>query len=104
MIIKRAVYTAIVIDISGRKYVLDMYIGENESTKFWLSILNGLHNRGVEDILIICIDGLTSFPQAIEAAFPQTEVQHCAIHQTRNSTIYVFYKELRPLMADFIKV
>ena len=103
-IVKRAVYVAIGIDMSGKKDVLGMYVGENESAKFWLSILNGLRNRGVEDILIICVDGLTGFPQAIEAVFPQTEVQQCIIHQIRNSTKYVSYKELKPLMADLKKV
>ena len=103
-IVKRAVYVAIGIDMSGRKDVLGMYVGENESAKFWLSILNGLKNRGVEDILIICVDGLTGFPQAIEAAFPMTEVQQCIIHQIRNSTKYVSYKDLKALMADLKKV
>ena len=84
-IVKRAVYIAIGIDMSGKKDVLGMYVGENESAKFWLSILNGLKNRGVEKILIICIDGLTGFPQAIEAAYPRTEIQQCIIHQIRNS-------------------
>ena len=79
-IVKRAVYIAIGIDMEGRKDVLGMYVGQNESAKFWLSILNGLKNRGVEDILIACVDGLTGFPQAIEAVFPQTEIQQCIIH------------------------
>lgn len=79
-IVKRAVYIAIGIDMNGRKDVLGMYVGQNESAKFWLSILNGLRNRGVEDILIACVDDLTGFPQVIEAVFPQTEVQQCIIH------------------------
>lgn len=74
-IVKRAVYIATGIDMEGRKDVPGMYVGQNESAKFWLSILNGLKNRGVEDILIACVDGLTGFPQAIEEAFPQTEIQ-----------------------------
>ena len=80
-IVKRAVYVAIGIDMEGHKDVLGMYVGQNESAKFWLSILNGLKNRGVEDILIACVDGLTGFPQAIEAVFPDTEIQQCIIHQ-----------------------
>lgn len=76
-IVKRAVYIAIGIDMKGRKDVLGMYVGQNESAKFWLSILNGLKNRGVENILIACVDGLTGFPQAIEAVFPDTEIQQC---------------------------
>ena len=78
-IVKQAVYIAIGIDMSGRKDVLGMYVGQNESAKFWLSILNGLKNRGVEDILIACVDGLSGFPQAIEAVYPQTEIQQCII-------------------------
>ena len=74
-IVKRAVYIALGINMDGKKEVLGMYVGDNESAKFWLSIINGLKNRGVEDILITCVDGLTGFSQAIEAAFPQTEIQ-----------------------------
>ena len=103
-IVKRAVYIAIGIDMEGYKDVLGMYVGQNESAKFWLSILNGLKNRGVEDILIACVDGLTGFPQAIEAVFPQTEIQQCIIHQIRNTTKFVSYKELKPLMADLKRV
>ena len=103
-IVKRAVYIAIGIDMSGYKDVLGMYVGQNESAKFWLSILNGLKNRGVEDILIACVDGLTGFPQAIEAVFPETEIQQCIIHQIRNTTKLVSYKELKPLMADLKRV
>ena len=76
-IVKRAVYIALGIDMNGKKDVLGMYVGENESAKFWLSIMNGLRNRGVEDILIACVDGLSGFPQAIEAVYPQTEIQQC---------------------------
>ena len=103
-IVKRAVYVAIGIDMEGHKDVLGMYVGQNESAKFWLSILNGLKNRGVEDILIACVDGLTGFPQAIEAVFPDTEIQQCIIHQIRNMTKFVSYKELKPLMADLKRV
>ena len=81
-----------------------MYVGENESAKFWLSIMNGLKNRGVKDILIACVDGLAGFPQAIEAVFPNTEVQHCMIHQIRNSTRFVSYKDIKALMADLKRV
>jgi len=103
-IIKKAVYIAIGINMDGIKEVLGMYVGENESAKFWLSIMNGLKNRGVEDILIACVDGLSGFPQAIEAVFPQTELQQCIIHQIRNTTKFVSYKELKPLMADLKRV
>ena len=103
-IVKKAVYIALGIDMEGRRDVLGMYVGENESAKFWLTVLNGLKNRGVKDILIACIDGLTGFPQAIAAVFPETEIQHCIIHQIRNSTKYVSYKDLKALMADLKRV
>lgn len=103
-IVKKAVYIALGIDMDGKRDVLGMYVGENESAKFWLSILNGLKNRGVRDILIACIDGLTGFPQAISAVFPETEIQHCIIHQIRNSTKFVSYKDLKALMADLKRV
>ena len=103
-IVKKAVYIILGIDMNGRKDVLGMYVGENESAKFWLSIINGLRNRGVEDILIACVDGLNGFPQAIEAVYPQTEIQQCIIHQIRNSTRYVSYKDLKKLMADLKQV
>lgn len=99
-IVKRAVYIAIGIDMSGYKDVLGMYVGENESAKFWLTIMNNLKNRGVEEILIACVDGLNGFPQAIDAVYPKAEVQQCIIHQIRNSTKFVSYKDLRQLMAD----
>lgn len=103
-IVKKAVYIALGIDLDGKRDVLGMYVGENESAKFWLSILNGLKNRGVKDILIACIDGLTGFPQAISAVFPETEIQHCIIHQIRNTTRFVSYKDLKALMADLKRV
>jgi transposase-like protein len=99
-IIKKAVYIAIGIQMDGIKDVLGMWIGENESAKFWLSVMNGIKNRGVEDILIACVDGLTGFPSAIEAVFPKTEIQQCIIHQIRNTTKYVSYKDIKLLMAD----
>ena len=99
-IVKRAVYIALGIDMDGKKAVIGMYVGENEGAKFWLSIINGLKNRGVQDILIACVDGLNGFPQAIEAVYPKTEIQQCIIHQIRNTTNYVSYKDLKKLMAD----
>ncbi len=98
-VVKKAVYIALGIDMEGHRDVLGMYVGENESAKFWLTILNSLKNRGVEDILIACVDGLSGFPQAIEAAYPETEVQQCIVHQIRNSTRYTSYKDLKKLMA-----
>lgn len=99
-IVKKAVYIAIGVQMDGIRDVLGMWIGENESAKFWLSILNSLKNRGVADILIACVDGLTGFPNAIEAVFPQTEIQQCIIHQIRNTTRFVSYKDIKKLMSD----
>lgn len=83
-IVKKAVYIAIGIDLEGHKDVLGMWVGENESAKYWATVLNSLRNRGVGDILIACTDNLTGFSAAIEAVFPKTEVQNCIIHQLRN--------------------
>jgi len=99
-IVKKAVYIAIGIDLDGKKDVLGMWVGENESAKYWASVLNGLRNRGVEDIFIACTDNLTGFSAAIEAVYPQTEIQNCIIHQLRNSSKYVSYKDIKALMAD----
>ena len=103
-IVKKAVYIAIGINMEGIKEVLGMWVGENESSKFWLTVMNGLKNRGVEDILIACVDGLTGFPAAIEAAYPKTEIQQCIIHQIRNSTKFVSYKDIKELMSDLKRV
>ena len=103
-IMKKAVYIAIGVDMEGKRDVLGMWVGENESAKFWLGILNSLKNRGVEDILIACVDGLTGFPNAIEAVFPQTEIQQCIIHQIRNTTKFVSYKDIKALMKDLKQV
>ena len=99
-IVKKAVYIAIGIDLEGRKDVLGMWVGENESAKYWATVLSGLKNRGVNDIFIACTDNLTGFSNAINAVFPQTDVQNCIIHQLRNSSKYVSYKDLKALMAD----
>ena len=85
--------------MAGMKEVLGIWVGENESAKYWLSILNGLKNRGIEDILIACVDGLTGFDNAIEAVYPKTEIQQCIIHQIRNTT-----QDIKALMADLKRV
>ena len=103
-IVKKAVYIAMGVQMDGIRDVLGMWVGENESAKFWLSILNGLRNRGVQDILIACVDGLTGFTNAIEAVFPQTEIQQCIIHQIRNTTRFVSYKDIKTLMVDLKRV
>lgn len=97
---KLAIYITLRIDMEGKKDVLGMYVGENESAKFWPSIMNGLKNWGVKDIQIACVDGLTGFLQAIGAVYPQTEIQQRIIHQIRNSTKFVPYKDIKKLVAD----
>lgn len=99
-IVKKAVYIAIGIDLDGHKDVLGMWVGENESAKYWTTVLNSLRDRGIEDIFIACTDNLCGFSTAIEAVFPKTEIQNCIIHQIRNSSKYVSYKDLKALMAD----
>jgi transposase-like protein len=99
-IIKKAVYTAIGLDLEGKRDVLGLWVGENESAKYWLTVLNELKNRGLNDILIACTDNLTGFAEAIAAAYPQTDLQHCIIHQIRNSTKYVSWKDLKAVIAD----
>jgi putative transposase len=103
-IVKKAVYIAIGINMDGMKEVLGMWVGENESAKFWLLKMNELKNRGVNDVLIICVDGLTGFSNAIAAVFPDTEIQQCIIHQIRNTTRFVSYKDIKELMIDLKKV
>lgn len=100
IVVKKAAYIAIGTDLEGRKDVLGIWLGATESSKFWLTVLNGLKNRGVEDILIASVDGLTGFADALNAAFPNTDVQRCIIHQIRNSTKYVSYKELKAFTTD----
>lgn len=98
--VKKAVYIAIGIKLNGMREVLGMWIGGNESAKYWLSILNEIKNRGVEDIMIVSVDGLTGFGDAIHAVFPKAEIQRCIVHQIRYSTKFISYKDLKPFMAD----
>lgn len=100
IVVKKAAYIAIGTDLEGQKDVLGIWLGATESSKYWLTVLNGLKNRGVEDILIASIDGLSGFVDAINVAYPKTEVQRCIIHQIRNSTRYVSYKDLKAFTAD----
>ena len=99
-IVNKAAYMAIGIDLDGCKDVLGMWIGEHETSKFWLTVLNELKNRGVEDILICCVDNLTGFSDAISACYPETEIQKCIVHQIRNSIRYVSYKDTKKLLSD----
>ncbi|MDO5292098.1 MAG: IS256 family transposase [bacterium] len=97
---KLAAYVILGINCEGKKKVLTIQVGENESSKYWLSVLNGLKNRGVKDILIICADGLTGIKEAISAAFPKTEYQRCTVHQVRNTLKYVPDKDRKPFATD----
>jgi transposase-like protein len=103
-IINKAAYSVLGINIAGQKEILGIWVGENESASFWLGVCNDLKNRGVEDILIACKDGLSGFSEAINTVFPQTEIQLCIIHQIRNSMKYVPYREQKELIADLKKV
>lgn len=99
IVVKKAVYIGIGTDLEGKKDVLGIWIGATESAKYWLSVLNGLKSRGVNDILIVSVDGLTGFSEAIAAAYPRTEIQRCIIHQIRSSTRYVSYKDVKAFTA-----
>lgn len=96
----RAVYLALGINLEGNKELLGLWIGESEGAKFWLNILTELQSRGVQDILIACVDGLKGFPEAIGSVFPQTEVQLCIVHMVRNSLRYVGWKERKAVARD----
>ena len=97
---KLAAYVILGITLDGRKDVIGLQIGENESSKYWLGVLNDLKNRGVKDVMIICADGLTGIKDAITAAFPDTEYQRCIVHQVRNTLKYVPYKDKKAFATD----
>lgn len=101
---KLAAYVILGLTCEGKKDVLTIQVGENESAKYWLSVLNELKNRGVQDILIICADGLTGINEAISTAFPNTEYQRCIVHQVRNTLKYVADKDRKPFAADLKKI
>ena len=97
---KIAVYVVLGITKDGMKEVLSLEIGENESSKYWLGVLNALKNRGINDIMVICADGLTGIKEAIATAFSQTEYQRCIVHQVRNTLKYVSYKDKKEFASD----
>ena len=99
-VVTRAVYNILGVSLDGKKDLLGMYLSESEGAKFWLSVLTDLKNRGMQDILIACIDGLKGFPEAIAAVFPKTEIQTCVVHQVRNSLRYIAEKDKKPFMVD----
>lgn len=103
-IVTKAAYVALGINGEGYKDVLGIWVGENEGAKFWMKVCNELKNRGVEDILIVCIDGLKGFPDAIHTVFPQTRIQLCIIHQIRNTIKYISCKDQKAFLSDLKKV
>jgi len=103
-VINKAVYLALGVNMEGHKELLGMWLSENEGAKFWLNVLTELQNRGVKDILIACVDGLKGFPEAINTAFPQTQVQLCIVHMVRNSLKYVPWKDYKAVTADLKQI
>ena len=102
--INKALYVALAINWEGRKEVLGLWLADTEGAKFWMSVLTDIKNRGVEDILIACMDGLTGFPDAVKAVFPNTHIQHCIVHMIRNSTKFVSYKDLKAVCRDLKEI
>ena len=100
----KAVYTVLAVNLEGKKEILGLYLSESEGANFWLSVLTDLKNRGVDDILIASVDGLTGFPDAIATIYPDTEVQLCIVHQVRNSLKYVASKNQKAFMVDLKRV
>ena len=99
-VVIKAAYVVIGVNLDGEKEVLGIWIGANESSKFWLSVLNDLKNRGVQNVLIFCVDGLNGFKEAIGATFPFAKIQRCIIHQIRSSMKYIPYKNRKAFIAD----
>ena len=102
--VSKAFYTVLGVNLEGKKEVLGLYLGESEGAKFWLQVLTDLQNRGIKDILIASVDGLKGFPEAINAVFPETEVQLCIVHQIRNSLKYVASKNQKQFAGELKKV
>lgn len=103
-VVNKAIHLALGVNLSGTKELLGMWMTQNESAKFWLSVLSELQNRGLKDIYIACCDGLTGFPDAIEAVFSKTQVQLCIVHMVRNSLSYFSYKDRKALAADLKRI
>ena len=103
-VINKSIYLALGVNMEGHKELLGMWLSENEGAKFWLNVLTELQNRGVKDILIACVDGLKGFPDAINTAFPETQIQLCIVHMVRNSVKYVPWKAYKPVTADLKRI
>ncbi len=99
-ILSRAAYVVLGVTTEGYKEILSITVGANENSKFWMGMLNDLKNRGVQDVLFFCVDGLSGMKEAIAAAFPKTEYQRCIVHQVRNTMKYVSDKDRKPFCAD----
>jgi transposase-like protein len=97
---QKRVYVALGVNFEGKKEVLGLWISENEGARFWASVLKEIRSRGTEDILIACMDGLSGFPDAVRAEFPETRIQKCIVHMVRNSVKFVSYKDLKGVCAD----
>ena len=103
-VVNKSIYLALGVNMDGQKDLLGMWLSENEGAKFWLGVLTELQNRGIQDILIACVDGLKGFPDAIEAVFPQTQIQLCIVHMVRNSVKYVPWKDYKAVTADLKRI
>lgn len=103
-VINKALYLALGVNMEGRKELLGLWITETEVAKFWLGVLTELNNRGVDDILIACVDGLKGFPEAINTVFPKTQIQLCIVHMVRNSLKFVPWKDCREVTADLKQI
>ena len=99
-VINKALYLVLAVNLEGQKELLGMWMAQTEGAKFWLSVLTELQNRGVKDIFIACVDGLSGLPEAIETVSPQTRVQLCMVHLMRNSLRYVSHKHMKEVAAD----
>ena len=103
-VINKAIYLALGINLEGHKELLGLWLAETEGAKFWLSVLTELHNRGLRDIFIAAVDGLTGFPEAINTVYPQTKIQLCIVHMVRNSLKFVSWKDRKAVAADLKKI
>lgn len=103
-VINKAIYLALGVNLEGQKELMGMWMSENEGAKFWLGVLTELQNRGVQDILIACVDGLKGFPDAISSVYPKTHIQLCIVHMVRNSLKYVSYKDYRAVTSDLKQI
>lgn len=103
-VINKSIYLALGVNMEGKKELLGLWLSDNEGAKFWLSVLTELKNRGVQDILIACVDGLKGFPEAIAAQYPETSIQLCIVHMVRNSLKYVAWKDYKVVTADLKRI